>query len=385
MQTSHTSSKSGSKPAASKRWIALCIGTGLLHLMTLNWAGGYIYVADATPQPTQPIKIALHSAPPPTSAPVPAPAQTPLKPPAPASAERKPHARKRLVLQALALPPALAVADLSPAIVAIPPVSVDAMPATNALPPPIEPLVIPQSDLPVIIGKETPVPFKVSLPPPAELKYQVLALRDGQNVYGKGTMRWQYQDGSYSIKGETSILFLTLLSFTSEGKTDINGIAPVIYSEKRFRRSETNTHFNRERHTISFSASINTYPRQGGEQDRASILWQLAGIGRGDGERFSEGFGIDVFVAGVRDGEIWHFDVLGMEQINLDGAETMTWHLRRAPRAGSYDKKLDVWLAPRNQWYPVRLRETENNGNYLDMSVTSVTPLQTNNNTDTPN
>jgi len=56
----------------------------------------------------------------------------------------------------------------------------------------------------------------------------------------------------------------------------------------------------------------------------------------------------------------------------------MAWHVMRAPRAGSYDKKLDIWLAPQQQWYPVRLRETETNGDYLDMSLSTLTVADAN-------
>jgi hypothetical protein len=44
----------------------------------------------------------------------------------------------------------------------------------------------------------------------------------------------------------------------------------------------------------------------------------------------------------------------------------------RAPRPGSYEQKLDIWLAPQHWWYPVRLRFTETNGEYLDMAVTAL-------------
>lgn len=54
----------------------------------------------------------------------------------------------------------------------------------------------------------------------------------------------------------------------------------------------------------------------------------------------------------------------------IDGVSTTAWHVARAPKRGSYDQKLDIWLAPQQNWYPVRLRYTEANGDYLDMSLT---------------
>ncbi|MFI4940157.1 MAG: DUF3108 domain-containing protein, partial [Burkholderiales bacterium] len=150
---------------------------------------------------------------------------------------------------------------------------------------------------------------------------------------------------------------------------------PVLYSEKHMLRSETNTHFNRdERNNISFSASTVSYPLKGGEQDRGSIIWQLAGIGRGDHEKFVPGAQIDLFVAGVRDGDLWSILVVDQEEIDVGDGKTLAWHVVRSPRAGTYDQKIDIWLAPQYAWCPVRVRTTDKNGDYLDLSMSSFHP-----------
>lgn len=216
---------------------------------------------------------------------------------------------------------------------------------------------------------------KFALPPSAEVKYDVQALRDGKIVYGNGKISWRSNGGNYSIDGEAGMLFFSVLTFRSEGAIDQDGIAPLKYSEKRFRKAETNTHFQRNPKVISFSASTASYPRTGGEQDRASIIWQLAAIGRGDSARFVPGAALDVFVAGVRDGESWIIKVIGEETIDVGGSALRVWHLQRLPRAGSYDTQVDIWLAPAREWYPVKLRQTERNGDYLDMAMSKITPL----------
>lgn len=220
-----------------------------------------------------------------------------------------------------------------------------------------------------------PPHYKVSTPPSVELKYDVQALRDEQIVYGSGKITWQSEGTSYTVDGEASILFFTLLSFKSTGVIDASGVAPVLYSEKRFRRPETNTHFHRERNTVSFSASTATYPRKGGEQDRASIVWQLAGIGRGDREKFKPGAEIEFFVAGVRDATSWNVRVIGEEEIEIGSGKVVAWHVVRVPKPGSYDQTLDIWFAPQQEWYPVKLRFTETNGEYLDMLLSDLTMI----------
>ncbi|WP_293777972.1 DUF3108 domain-containing protein [uncultured Oxalicibacterium sp.] len=213
--------------------------------------------------------------------------------------------------------------------------------------------------------------YRVSLLPSALLRFDVEKTpANGSPMHGSGTICWQADPHRYEIEGEFGVLFITALRFTSSGSIEDTGIAPELYAEKRMRRAETNTHFHRERQTISFSASTNSYPRAGNEQDRASIIWQLAGIGRGDPTLIQPGASLHIVVAGTRTAEPWDIAVIGKEAMRVDGKEIETWRLLRAPRARFYDQTLEIWLAPELGWYPVRLRYTEPNGDVLDMVLT---------------
>jgi hypothetical protein len=348
----------------SRRWIALLVASILLHLFAYNWADGRIGLPSWREPDRTVITVALKTA---------EPAALPSPAPSPPKTRAKP--RHAAVAQQ---PAPVAVADAAPSLppegIEVPGTSVES--ATEIAS--VEPATDSQSGEPAAPAakpQEQAAHYKVDPPPSAELKYDVLALREGQTVYGHGKISWRTEGNSYTITGEAGILFFTVLNFRSEGVIDGFGVAPVMYSEKRFRRSETNTHFHRERNTISFSASTVSYPRKGGEQDRASIIWQLAGIGRGDSEKFVPDTDIDIFVAGMRDAETWHIRVIGEEVIELDSGKVTAWHLVRMPRPGSYDQKLDIWLAPQQQWYPVKLRYTETNGDYLDMSLSNLNPV----------
>jgi hypothetical protein len=143
----------------------------------------------------------------------------------------------------------------------------------------------------------------------------------------------------------------------------------LLYTETRFRKSATNTHFRQDPDIISFSASTTNYPRPAGAQDRASVMWQLAAIGNGDPGQFVPGAEIDVFVAGVRDAETWRIQVIDLEQITVGTGTLSAWHVSRAPRAGSYEQKIDIWLSPGHHWYPVKIRYTEANSDTLDLSL----------------
>ena len=224
--------------------------------------------------------------------------------------------------------------------------------------------------------------YSVSPPPPVQLRYSVQATRKGSPVSGSARIDWQHDGKQYQLRGETSFLIFTLLSFDSVGQFDDAGLAPTQYSEKRVGRSATNTHFNRPKpdlpahpsngDTISFSASSASFPRHAGAQDRASILWQLAGIARAAPQQVIAGAQFSIFVAGVRDAEVWKIAVLGLETLQMDGQSYQAWHFQRVPRAGSYEQKLDIWLAPEQHWYPVRLVYTEVNGDILELSITRI-------------
>jgi hypothetical protein len=344
----------------SLRWLAVLLASLLVHLLAFNWASGRIGMPswhDREP----PVMLTELLAP---------PVKKVIVPPHPKAAV-KPKARPKPV----APPPPIETPV--PAVVEAPEpvIEAPAEPAQAAAP------ATADSAAPVAEAPAAPqppaAPFKFSAPPSAELQYDVTALRDSQKWYGSGKFQWASADDHYRVTGEASITFLfkiTVLNFSSEGAIAGFGVAPVLYSEKPFRKSMTNTHFQHDNHKITFSASEASYPYNGGEQDRASIMWQLAGIGRGDPAQFTPGAQIDVVVAGTRDAENWNMRVIGDEEIDTGYGKMRAWHVVRAPRAGSHDQKIDIWLSPQHEWYPVKILYTYANGDYLDLSLSELAP-----------
>ena len=208
---------------------------------------------------------------------------------------------------------------------------------------------------------------KVNLPPPAQLNYTVLAARDGRKVEGRGTINWQPNGEQYSISGDAGIIFLTVLNYKSSGSVDLSGITPELYVEKRFGKSETNTHFHRERKTISFSASTNSYPTSGGEQDRASVIWQIAAMGRGDSDKFTPGLNFGMLIAGTRTAAVWRVVVNGKQSIRLTNETVEAWHLTIMPVEQSQELQFELWLAPEKEWYPVKLVYSDKKSGYLEL------------------
>lgn len=368
---------SASQPqrASAMRWLVLIAASVLFHVAVFTWANGRIgFPSQRQPEPS--VITAALLAPPPAK---PAPKTTP-KPPAKKPAKKPVKPRPK---QPTPAPPVEAVATVVDAALAPAPIhstepaSGQGDNASGA-----------QEDTPALAdvmpeSGEFDVDYAwaehhIAPPPSAELRYDVFALRDEQKWYGSGLFRWETDGEGYRLTGEASVTILfkfTILNFSSEGVINDFGVAPLLYTETPWRKAKLNTHFRHAEQQISFSASDARYPYHGGEQDRASIIWQLAGIGRGAPDRFYPGAEIDVMVAGTRDAASWRIQVAQQEEIETDIGKLQTWRLVRQPRPDSGDQRIDIWLAPDQEWYPVKVRYTYDNGDFLDLSVTDLSPI----------
>jgi hypothetical protein len=224
-----------------------------------------------------------------------------------------------------------------------------------------------------------PVPearhYKVDLPPSADILLDVARTdANGTRWNGDASLSWTLAPASYKIKVEAgiSVVFahVNLLTLSSEGAVGEEGFMPVLMTEKRRGRSLTATHFNRKDGKLSFSASQASYPLVWGAQDKASVPLQLTAIARGDPKQLSGN--VDILVGEDRDASVFSFVVLGQEQIDTRMGRIATWHLTRPPKPGSYNSRLDLWLAPDYGWYPVQIRNLEASGAVTTQTVNKI-------------
>jgi hypothetical protein len=224
-----------------------------------------------------------------------------------------------------------------------------------------------------------PVPearhYKVDLPPSADILLDVARTdANGTRWSGDASLSWTLAPASYKIKVEAgiSVVFahVNLLTLTSEGTVGEEGFMPVLMTEKRRGRALTATHFNRKDGKLSFSASPASYPLVWGAQDKASVPLQLTAIARGDPKQLSGN--VDILVGEDRDASVFSFVVLGQEQIDTRMGRIATWHLTRPPKPGSYNSRLDLWLAPDHGWYPVQIRNLEASGAVTIQTVNNI-------------
>lgn len=223
-----------------------------------------------------------------------------------------------------------------------------------------------------LIAQAAPL-FKAA--PSAQLQYAVKSRQSGFTLSGVSTVNWQAQDGKYRVTSETVASLLgKIVESSSEGQFDEQGLAPAQAVEKRIRKDRAVTTFRRDSRTIAF-ANADDEPAQlkGGEQDRLSVLWQLVGQARANPERFAKDAKFDVVVAGPHRADRWEFRVVGRETIDTPLGPQSAVHLNRTP-ASRGDQALDIWLAPKLEWYPLRLRYTENDGDFIEQTLDKITP-----------
>jgi hypothetical protein len=221
---------------------------------------------------------------------------------------------------------------------------------------------------------QTATKHKVNLPPSADLAYSIKAKQSGLTVEGNTLMQWHTANNKFSIVTETrAALVGKILDAKSEGIVGEYGLAPTVFTEKRFRKPRNTTTFDRQTNKISFTKSDQTYPIKGGEQDRSSAIWQLAAIARGAPAKFKPGSVWTFSVAGQSDAEPWTFKVARQEQIKTPLGDMNALHIVRMPAPDSKGQQLDIWLAPSLEWYPVKLRYTEADNDVIEQTLQKVT------------
>jgi hypothetical protein len=217
--------------------------------------------------------------------------------------------------------------------------------------------------------------YKIDMPPSADITLDVDRTdANGTKWSGDALLSWRVTPSSYRVQLEAGIRVMfahvNLLTVVSEGKVGDEGLIPTLMTEKRRGRAMTATHFNRQDGTLTFSASAAKYPLVPGAQDKASVPLQLAAIARGDSKQLSGN--IDILVGEDRDASVFTFTVAGQEQIDTRLGRIATWHLVRPPKPGSYNSRLELWLAPAYGWYPVQIRNVEASGAVTTQTVKNI-------------
>jgi len=269
---------------------------------------------------------------------------------------RPPHPAQQAPEQATPPAPVHAVTEPLPAPV-LPP---EPAPATETPAP-----AVAAAATPGIAPLQMPGRYRVRLPPSSTLRYAVTRSAPGQPaVAGEpAQLAWESGDKGYRLRVEGVLGLLA-----SEGGGDDAGIAPTQASEAGAAGGTQVTRFNREARRIEHGplAASDSLPL--GSQDRASVLMQLAGIGLAEPDQVQDT--IDIVVAGTGGVRIVRWQVVGNEALATSAGVLATVRLAQLAPAG--EARVEVWLAPQQNWLPVQLRVTQPDGTVANQLVTSI-------------
>ncbi|MFM9880696.1 MAG: DUF3108 domain-containing protein, partial [Burkholderiaceae bacterium] len=198
----------------------------------------------------------------------------------------------------------------------------------------------------------------------ARIKYDVTGLAKDLNYQASAEMLWLHDGSRYEAKLTISALFIGSRSETSEGELTPAGLRPLRYLNKR--RGAQAAHFDYALGRVRFSANTPDAPLQPGAQDRISVALQLGALLAGDPLRYPAGSRITLQTVGPRDTDIWVFEISPAAQLSLPGGEQSAVKLARLPRR-EFDQTVEIWLAPAQNYLPVRIKLTQSNGDFADL------------------
>lgn len=200
-----------------------------------------------------------------------------------------------------------------------------------------------------------PPVYATRVPSSTELRF---SLRRG-TATGEALLSWRVDADRYELQLHATLPSGANLEQRSQGGFDPAGLAPVRLADRRRGRDQRAANFQRERGLITFSGSRWELPMVAGAQDRLTWLVQLAAIAAGAPQGLREGGEVSMLVVGARGAaSLWRFQVQSMQTVSWSQGASDALLLLREPQH-PYDLRIEVWLDPARNFWPLRLRQTQ--------------------------
>ena len=217
----------------------------------------------------------------------------------------------------------------------------------------------PQAEVPAVNTTAS----RYTIPAPARLKYDIKGEIKGFAYFANGSLLWQHNGGNYDAQLEISHFILGSRTQTSSGQLTTHGLEPLRFADKA--RSEVAAQFDHVQNLVIFSADGSRTTLQEGAQDQLSVFFQLSALLAGEPQRYKQGDKIPFQAVGARSSEDWIFTVHSLETLTLPGGTVQAMKLVRHPPNQSAPQ-VEVWLAPRFDYLPVRIRLTQGDGDFVE-------------------
>nr|WP_314538892.1 DUF3108 domain-containing protein [uncultured Massilia sp.] len=334
-------------PPRQRRLLALCAASAAIHLALLELVARH---GGGTPSAMRAAgaDLRLRLVPPLPATPAPS-ARTAEAAPAPAKPAPTPAPPRPL-------PPPVSAQTVRPA---EPPAAAPRVQTAESGTPPPSPSTAAGPALVQMPGR-----YRVLFPDSAVLTYTQQLQRPGAPPQPGGPARidWHTDGRTYrlDINGVTGRMH-------SEGEGGDAGIVPRRYVEQRGGDALV-TEFDANDGHVLFRTGGGEAPGAVGIQDAASLLLQLAGIGRGEPDQVADR--IDVVVADSAAAAIVRFQVMDDEDVETGMGTMVARRLSQIVAPGQ--PRLDIWLAPDRDWLPVQLRVSRPDGSVATQTLTGI-------------
>lgn len=214
--------------------------------------------------------------------------------------------------------------------------------------------------------------YPTRMPPPFAFVYTLTRSAAAAEAEVEVELRWQPEGGRYVASMEGRGGANAPFTWGSVGGFDAAGIAPQRFVDHRRGRGARAVNFQRDAGKVSFSGPQIEHALAPGMQDRLSWMLQLAAIAAADPLRVGTA-GVAMVVVGVHgDADVWRFEPMGEEAIDLRDGATPTLRLLRPPER-AFDTRAEVWLDPSRHYLPLRVR-LSNGGETLQLAWRAVAP-----------
>jgi len=210
-------------------------------------------------------------------------------------------------------------------------------------------------------------------PPSTRLTYVMTGNYRGE-VQGSATVEWirvglRYQVHMEAVVGPTFAPLLVRRA-SSDGELGDNGLTPRRFEgEQRvaFRSRRWAMTFDPERVRLPEGREAPSMP---GVQDEASLFVQLTWLFTTQPQLLQAGRSIEVPLALPRRVEVWKYDVVGAEKLQMPFGEVSTMHVRpQRLEKSSTNLTAQMWFAPGLQYLPVRILVQQEGDTFIDLQL----------------
>jgi hypothetical protein len=206
----------------------------------------------------------------------------------------------------------------------------------------------------------------VRLPPPGTLEFKVAGQVKGFQYSASARLQWRQEGERYEARQKISAFLLGSRQQRSEGRITGAGLAPERFVDEA--RHERTAQFDYAAHEVRFSGNAQPAALAQGAQDRLSVFIQLGALLAADPERYPAGTRIAMTTVSARNVQEWVFTVEGPQTLDLPVGQTPALKLQRLPREAD-DQKAELWLGTALDYLPVRIRLSEDNGDFADLQL----------------